>query len=139
MRAFACVAAAVAAAFLSAGCGGSETGDRPARRAAPPAPSCAALVTALQRTRAPVTAAALRSRIRRLAATGDALRRRYHLAAARAAVDAFAAAARSRARAAEAIRDRRPTAARRLFVTARTIDVRAQMLARDLAEHCPRQ
>src|SRR5215204_1080401 len=115
MRAFACVAAAVAAAFLSAGCGGSETGDRPARRAA------------------------LRSRIRRLAATGDALRRRYHLAAARAAVDAFAAAARSRARAAEAIRDRRPTAARRLFVTARTIDVRAQMLARDLAEHCPRQ
>src|SRR5215211_3808420 len=89
MRAFACVAAAVAAAFLSAGCGGSETGDRPARRAAPPAPSCAALVTALQRTRAPVTAAALRSRIRRLAATADALRRRYHLAAARAAVDAL--------------------------------------------------
>ena len=138
MRAFACVAAAVAAAFLSAGCGGSETGDRPARRAAPPAPSCAALVTALQRSRAPVTAAALRSRIRRLAATGDALRRRYHPAAARAAVDAFAAAARTRARA-EAIRDRRPTAARRLFVTARTIDVRAQMLARDLAEQCPPQ
>src|SRR5215212_4132262 len=134
MRAFACVAAAVAAAFLSVGCGGSESGDRPARRAARSAPSCAALVTALQRARAPVTAAALRSTIRRLAATGDALQRRYQLSEARAAVDAFAAAARTRARAAEAIRDRRPTAARRLFITARTIDVRAQMLARALAE-----
>jgi len=96
-------------------------------------------VTALVRGRAPVTAAALRSALERLAETRDRLARRYHLAGAGAAVDAFAAAARTRARAAEAIRDRRPTAARRLFVTARTIDVRAQMLARDLAEHCPRQ
>ena len=138
MRAFACVAAAVAAAFLSVGCGGSESGDRPARRAARSAPSCAALVTALQRARAPVTAAALRSTIARIAATGAVLRRRYHLTKA-AAVDAFAAAARTRARAAAAIRDRRLTAARRLFVTARTIDVRAQMLARDLADRCPAQ
>jgi hypothetical protein len=94
-------------------------------------------VTALQRVRAPSTAAALRIALRRLAATGDALERRYDLDAAGAAVETFAAAARTRARAAEAIRDRRPTAARRLFVTARTIEVRARMLAIDLGEHCP--
>jgi hypothetical protein len=135
MRALACVAAAL----LAAGCGGNTRGERPAGRAARPAPSCAALVTALVRVRAPSTAAALRVALRRLAATGEALERRYHLAAARPAVEAFAAAARTRARAAEAIGDRRPTAARRLFVTARTIDLRARMLAADLAEHCPPQ
>jgi hypothetical protein len=139
MRGFACFAAAAAAISLSAGCGGNKSSDPPTPRAAAAAPSCAALVTALERARAPVTAAALHSTIARLAATGAALRRRYHLPGAGAAVDAFAAAARTRARAAEAIRDSRPTAARRLFVTARRIDVRAQMLASDLAEHCPPQ
>lgn len=65
------------------------------------------------------------------------LERRYHLDASGAAVETFAAEARTRARAAEAIRDRRPTAARRLFVKARTIEVRARMLAAALGEQCP--
>src|SRR5215210_7452171 len=136
MRMLRLVVVAIVAAALAARCGSSENAAAPARRAAP-APSCAALVTALQRGNVPATATGLRRTIRRLTETGNTLERRYALEGTRAAVDVLAAAARTRARAAAAVRDRRPTAARRLFVTARMIDVRAQMLARGLADRCP--
>ena len=130
------VATVACAAVIVAGCGARDGADHATPRPAPKTRPCAELVTALQRGRVPSTAADLRQTLRRLAAAGAALERVYGLADVGATVDALAAAARTRARAAEAIRDRRPTAARRLFVSARTVDLRAQMLARDLAERC---
>src|SRR3954447_13752852 len=120
----------VGAAALATGCGGGgDTGAHPSR----PAPTCTELVTRLERARVPATSADLRAALRRLARTGRTLELRFELQGVDDVVAAFAAAARLRTAATRALQDRRATAARLLFVSARTFDTRARMLAADLA------
>jgi hypothetical protein len=94
-------------------------------------------VARLERGVAPPTTADLRTELRRLAATGRTLERRYALDGVDDVVAAFAAATRLRAAATEAVGDRRTTGARRLFTSARTLDLRGRELAADLAGRCP--
>jgi hypothetical protein len=118
------------------GCGGGSSAA-PKTVAAPAAPTCPELVTTLERGRVPSTPTDLRRLLRTLATTGQTLERRFQLESTPRVVEAYAAVARTRAAAATALRDGRATSARQLFTKARTIAIRAEALAADLAAACP--
>jgi hypothetical protein len=124
---------ATALAVVAGGCGHGATVPR--TQAPPPARTCLQLIDGLRRVRVPDTTRDRRRIVRRLARTAHELHTRFGLDAAPAA-ELYAAVARVRQEGAHAIRDGRPLAGRRLFVRARTLELRAEALARDLVTQC---